>query len=75
MIDFLQVIAIITVLSGVYLYGRKHPYGPLVSFLGCVICGWITLLSHLPWLTLLNIVMGAMHFINIMKWSKNDAIF
>lgn len=70
--DLLQFIAAVLTLVGIYLYGLKSFLGPVSSCIACLLWLIATLHYGLPWMSLLNVVLAGMHFINLAKWKNSD---
>lgn len=73
--DLLQCIAALLTLAGIYLYGHKTFLGPVSSCIACLLWLIATLHYGLPWMSLLNITLAGMHFINLIRWKNTDGTF
>jgi hypothetical protein len=69
MMEFSQVVASVSVLLGVFLYGQKSITGPIISICACL--GWAVIALYAGMLPLcgLNLILACVHFYNLCKWS------
>ncbi|MBM3618607.1 MAG: nicotinamide mononucleotide transporter [Alphaproteobacteria bacterium] len=71
-----ELLATITVLLNVWLYGRLSIWGPRLGVVGCVM--WIVMAARVDpqmWgLIILNVILMSQNVWNHIKWSRNNKL-
>lgn len=57
------------VLAGLYLYGRKHLAGPILSMIGCFLWFLVGLTTQMYVLALLNAILFTVNSYNAVVWA------